>query len=103
MDKSVEFTLLAKTRQKNAIGVYEETITERTVYGQVGSVSASEFFAGGQAGFKPEYRVTMFAPDYEGEDSCRIGDETFTIYRTYLARTDVLELYLERRAGNAKS
>lgn len=103
MDKSVEFTLLAKTRQKNAIGVYEETITERTVYGQVGSVSASEFFAGGQAGFKPEYRVTMFAPDYEGEDSCRIGDETFTIYRTYLARTDVIELYLERRAGNAKS
>lgn len=103
MDRSVEFTLLAKTRQKNAIGVYEETITERTVYGQVGSVSASEFFAGGQAGFKPEYRVTMFAPDYEGEDSCRIGDETFTIYRTYLARTDVIELYLERRAGNAKS
>ena len=103
MDRSAEITLLAKTRQKNAIGVYEETITERTVYGQVGSVSASEFFAGGQAGFKPEYRVTMFAPDYEGEDSCRIGDETFTIYRTYLARTDVLELYLERRAGNAKS
>ena len=33
MDKSVEFTLLAKTRTKNAIGVYEETITERTVYG----------------------------------------------------------------------
>lgn len=103
MDRSAEITLLAKTRQKNAIGVYEETITERTVYGQVGSVSASEFFAGGQAGFKPEYRVTMFAPDYEGEDSCRIGDETFTIYRTYLARTDVIELYLERRAGNAKS
>ena len=103
MDRSAEITLLAKTRQKNAIGVYEETITERTVYGQVGSVSASEFFAGGQAGFKPEYRVTMFAPDYEGEDSCRIGDETFTIYRTYIARTDVIELYLERRAGNAKS
>lgn len=103
MDRSAEITLLAKTRQKNAIGVYEEMITERTVYGQVGSVSASEFFAGGQAGFKPEYRVTMFAPDYEGEDSCRIGDETFTIYRTYLARTDVIELYLERRAGNAKS
>ena len=103
MDRSAEITLLAKTRQKNAIGVYEETITERTVYGQIGSVSASEFFAGGQAGFKPEYRVTMFAPDYEGEDSCRIGDETFTIYRTYLARTDVIELYLERRAGNAKS
>lgn len=103
MDKSVEFTLLAKTRQKNAIGVYEETVTERTVYGQVGSVSASEFFAGGQAGFKPEYRVRMFAPDYEGEDSCKIGDETFSIYRTYLARTDEIELYLERRAGNAKS
>lgn len=103
MDRSAEITLLAKTRQKNAIGVYEETITERTVFGQIGSVSASEFFAGGQAGFKPEYRVTMFAPDYDGEDSCRIGDETFTIYRTYLARTDVIELYLERRAGNAKS
>lgn len=102
MDRSIDFILLSKTRAKNDIGQYEETVTERTVFGRIGDVSASEFFAGGQAGFKPEYRITMFAPDYEGEDQCKIGDEVFSIYRTYHATTDTLELYLERRAGNAK-
>jgi len=103
MDRSIDFVLLQKTRTKNTFGYYEETVKERTVFGRIGDVSASEFFAGGQAGFKPEYRITMFAPDYEGEDQCQIGDETFSIYRTYHATTDTLELYLERRAGNAKS
>ena len=94
------FDLISVERTQDSIGQYVETASSRTVYGQVGSVSMDEFFAGGQNGYKPEYRVTMFGPDYEGEKICQIGDQYFTIYRVYYTRTDTVELYLERRVGS---
>lgn len=100
MDRSIQFTLLPVTRTQDAIGQFVESATPRLVYGQITSVSAEEFFSGGQNGFKPEYRVTMFAYDYEGERRCLIDNVEYSIYRTYYGRTDKVELYLERRAGD---
>ena len=100
MDRSIQFSLISKTREKNEFGLYEETVTLKSVYGQISSVSASEFFAAGQNGFKPEYRLTMFEPDYSGEDEVVIGNVIYSVYRTYHARNDMIELYVERRAGN---
>lgn len=100
MDRSIQFTLLPATRTQDAIGQFVESATPRLVYGQITSVSAEEFFAGGQNGFKPEYRVTMFAYDYEGERRCLINNVEYSIYRTYYGRTDKVELYLERRVGD---
>lgn len=100
MDRSIQFTLLPVTRTQDAIGQFIESATPRLVYGQITSVSADEFFAGGQNGFKPEYRVTMFAPDYQGERRCLIDNVEYSVYRTYYGRTDNVELYLERRVGD---
>lgn len=100
MDRSIQFTLLPVTRTQDAIGQFIESATPRLVYGQITSVSADEFFAGGQNGFKPEYRVTMFAPDYQGERRCLIDNVEYSVYRTYFGRTDKVELYLERRVGD---
>jgi hypothetical protein len=100
MDRSIQFTLLPVTRTQDAIGQFVESATPRLVYGQITSVSAEEFFSGGQNGFKPEYRVTMFAYDYEGERRCLIDNVEYSIYRTYYGRTDKVELYLERRVGD---
>lgn len=100
MDRSIQFTLLPVTRTQDAIGQFVESATPRLVYGQITSVSAEEFFSGGQNGFKPEYRVTMFAYDYEGERRCLIDNVEYSIYRTYYGRTDKVELYLERRGGD---
>lgn len=100
MDRSIQFTLLPVTRTQDAIGQFIESVTPRLVYGQITSVSADEFFAGGQNGFKPEYRVTMFAPDYQGERRCLIDNVEYSVYRTYYGRTDNVELYLERRVGD---
>ena len=72
MDRSIVFELLTVERQQNSIGAYTETVTEKKVYGGIQSVSRDEFFAGGQNGFKPEYRITMFGPDYGGQMRCRI-------------------------------
>lgn len=100
MDKSIAFVLVAKNRTQDALKQWVETTVERNVFGQITSVSAQEFFAGGQNGFKPEFRIVMFGPDYEGEDEAIIDGVRFTIYRTYRGRYDAIELYLERRAGN---
>lgn len=100
MDKSIAFVLVSKTRTQDELKQWVETLVERPVFGQMTSVSAQEFFAGGQNGFKPEYRIVMFGPDYQGEDEAVIDGVHFTIYRTYRGRFDQIELYLERRVGN---
>lgn len=100
MDRSIQFTLLSVTRTQDSIGQFIETETPRLVYGQITSVSADEFFSGGQNGLKPEYRVTMFEPDYQDERRCLIGETEYSIYRVYRGRTDTVELYLERRTGD---
>ena len=53
------FYLLSAERSQDAIGQWVEERIERPVFGQVNSVTASEFFSGGQNGFKPDLRFTM--------------------------------------------
>lgn len=102
MDRSIVFTLLTVERAQDTIGQWTETDVRHTVYGQITSVSMDEYFAGGQNGFKPEYRITMFGPDYEGETRCEVDGVEYSIYRVYRGRTDTVELYLERRAGDKR-
>lgn len=74
-------------------------MTERQVFCNVSSVTASEFFEGGRNGLNPEYRMTMFNGDYQGETMLKFNGRTYAIYRTYLDRNDNLELYVERKGG----
>lgn len=99
MDRSTPITLIKETYAENAYGVLTATKTERQVYANVSSVSASEWFEGARAGLNPEYRIIMFSPDYEGEEIVEIGSVQYAIYRTYQARTDVIELYCQLRKG----
>lgn len=100
MDRSIVFTLLTVERAQDTFGQWKEEATRSTVYGQISSVSMDEFFAGGQNGYKPEYRITMFGPDYNDEQRCEIDGVEYSIYRIYRGRTDTVELYVERRAGD---
>lgn len=102
MDRSVVFYLLTPTHSQDNIGQWVETVEKRHVFGQVTSVTASEFFAGGQNGFQPELRITMFAPDYQEEENLELDGRVYSIYRRYYGRNDTLELYLERRRGDAE-
>lgn len=47
----------------------------------------------------PEYRATMFSPDYNGEQIAELDGVRYGIYRTYLGRNETVELYLEKKAG----
>ena len=100
MDRSAVITLIASTKAQNEYGVWTDSLSGRDVYCQVDSVTRSEFFEGGRNGLNPEYRFTMFFADYNGEQLVQYNGKTYSVYRTYHARTDTIELYVERKGGS---
>ena len=99
MDRSTPIYLITECFQEDQYGVLQPMRSKRMVYANVTSVSQGEFFEGGRAGLKPEYRMTMFAFDYAGENTLEYMGRTFDIYRTYMAGTDIVELYVQRKQG----
>ena len=80
-------------------GVPAETVEETTIYARVESVSASEFFDGGQNGLKPEYRFLVNAWEYSDEPDVEFNGKVYSVYRTFRRSLDLMELYVERKAG----
>ena len=99
MDRSNVLTLVDVTYTTDALNQQVPQETTRDVFCNVSSVSAQEFFAAGQAGLNPEWRVTMFSPDYNGEAIAELNGTRYGVYRTYLGKNETIELYLERKAG----
>lgn len=99
MDRSEELTLIAQTNTQDANGIWQTSETQRTVFCQANSVTRSEFFEGGRNGLNPEYEFTIFFADYNGEKVVEYKGQRYAVYRTYHARTDVLELYVQREGG----
>lgn len=99
MDRSRVITLVAETRTQDAYGVWRPTQTTRDVFAQVDSVTRSEFFEGGRNGLNPEYVFRMFFGAYKGEKICIYNGVAYSIYRTFIARSDIIELYAERKEG----
>lgn len=75
----------------------------RQVFAKVWSVTRSEFFEAGRAGYKPELVFSVWAGDYSGEGVIEYNDESYAVYRTFRRRegdgSDYIELYAERKAG----
>lgn len=92
-------TLRSSTATQDAYGVTRMEWTETDVYARVESVSAAEFFDGGQNGLKPEYRFTVSAWDYNDEIELAYHGQLYSVYRTYRRTLDLVELYAERKAG----
>ena len=99
MDRSNIIYLISETQTQDAYGVWRKTYTKRQIFCDVRSVTATEFFEGGRNGLNPEYQFTVFGPDYEGERIVEYNGNTYAVYRTYIARTDTLELYVQREGG----
>lgn len=99
MDRSEVITLVSTVKTQDEFGVWRETASGRDVFCQVDSVTRDEFFDGGRNGLNPQYRFTVFFGDYNGEQTVIYNGLPYAVYRTYLARKDVLELYVERKGG----
>ena len=100
MDRSEVITLIKYTKVQNDKGIWVDGVPiERNVYCAVDSVTRQEFFDAGRSGLNPEYRMTMFYGDYNGETLLMYQGSPYSVYRTYRAKTDIIELYVERKGG----
>ena len=99
MDRSNILTLVAFSSYKDEIGQIRNDETYTVVPCKVNSVTRSEWAIGGQQGLNPEYQCVIFQGDYNGEKECILEGTRYSIYRTYMARNDDLELYLTEKVG----
>lgn len=101
MDRSIPLDLLTTLYTSDSIGQQTSTTTSRTVFCDLQSVTRSEWTAAGEMGHNASMVAIMFAPDYNGEEICKMGDEIYSIYRTYYdMRFETVELYLEKKVGD---
>ena len=99
MDRSTVLTLVGIAYTQDAIGQQVPEETRRDVFCNVSSVSGTERLDAGRNGIKLEWRVTMFSPEYSGEEIVELEGVRYGVYRTYLGKNETIELYLERKAG----
>ena len=99
MDRSEVIELVSISYGKDAIGQKIPIECKREVFCQLGSVTRAEFFDAGRSGLNAQFRATVFAPDYQGEEIAIVRGHRYGIYRTYIGKNETLELYMEKKAG----
>lgn len=91
--------LLGKTITMNQLKQEVEVDTRTEIFAKKESISQSEFYKGGEAGLKPDFRLITAIIDYNGEREVELDDKKYGIYRTYERDQDYIELYCERKGG----
>lgn len=99
MDRANIVTLVGVIHKEDDIGNFVPIETKRDVYCNIASVSGSEWMEAGRIGIVPQYKITVFEYDYQGEEIAELNGKRYGIYRTYIGKNENLELYLERKAG----
>lgn len=105
MDRSNVTKLVSISYTNGGYGKRVATETKREVFCSVESIDRAEFFAAFNSDLRPEIKLTMFAPDYQGEVICEleVGGVwiKYDIYRTYIKKNEELELWCTRRNEDA--
>lgn len=99
MDRSNVIKLISQTYTRDNINQMIPVDTIRQVYCDVRSITRTEWFDAGRNGLQPIYVFTMFAPDYQGEKIVEFEGHRYGVYRTYRARNELLEVYVEEKGG----
>lgn len=99
MDRSDVINLISITQQQDEYGQWVDTPTSKQVFCQVESVGQREFFEAGRNGLNPQFKFTLFGGDYNNEPLVEYKGNQYSVYRTYLTKSDKMELYVERKGG----
>ncbi len=84
-----------------SVGSSADEDVRTAVFAEVDPVGRDEYEAAGQQGMKAEYKFTVWAAEYDGQEEVEYNGRRLSIYRTYGARSDdKTELYAAERAGN---
>lgn len=100
MNLAEKIALILTEYTQDDIGQWVEERTETDVFAIVESVTMSEFYQAGMQGFKPEYRMTVWMKEYNGQNLIEYNDKTYTVYRTYRRDDGRMELYVTERKGD---
>lgn len=100
MNRLVDVTLISQTETYDDMGVPAVTENETTIKGNFQSVSAQEFYRGGEIGIKPEFVVKVWEREYNGETVLEYEGKRYIIYRTYLVSDGRTELYCQKDIGS---
>lgn len=99
MTRINKITLITEQTTTDEIG--QPTTTEQSVelIGEVRSCSQQEFMSGRQSGLTPSYvfRITSFG--YSGQKIIVYNGARYSVYRTYEADDNYVELYTEAELG----
>lgn len=89
--------LISVTYTNDGYGKKVPTETLTSVLVTIESVGRAEFFSAFQQDMKSEYKVKMFAGDYNGQTMIEINSIRYDIYRTYEDDKNNMELYLTKK------
>lgn len=96
-----EIKLISKiatvARDRRGQIVYSETATP--IMCEVVPIARDEFFNGAQVGINPEFEFKINPVEYSGQKIIEYNGRRFSVYRSYQAGPDTLELYAEFVAG----
>lgn len=100
MTRDVTVTLITPVMAADQYGIPQPQ-TERRVNVLAGcqSVSQAEFFEAGRNGLRPEYKFSLFLGDYDGQKILEYNGKMYSIYRTYIGKSDTVELYVQETGG----
>ena len=99
MDRSNIIKLISETRTQDSIGQWVSQEIERTVFCDVRSITREEWFNAGRDGLQPSFMFVIFEPDYQGEKIVEFNGHRYGVYRTFRARNERMELYVEEKGG----
>lgn len=99
MDRSRVLKLISNTYIKDSIKQQVPQETAREVFCNVTGISGTEKLEAGREGLNPQFRATVFAFDYNGEEIVELDGERYSVYRTYPGKNEDMELYLEKKVG----
>lgn len=100
MNIAEKISLISIEYTQDDIGQWTEERTETEVFALVESVSMSEFYQAGMQGFKPEFKMTVWMNEYNGQNLIEYKDKTYTVYRSYRRDDGRMELYVTERKGD---
>ncbi|MBO6015681.1 MAG: phage head closure protein [Lachnospiraceae bacterium] len=102
-DKNQRCYLISYVSDQDDAGFEPDTPQEirKKVWCKVESISGREFARMGQNNIRPQCRVTLWADEYDEQDTVELEGKKYGVYRTFQPNPEEVELYLERKAGDA--
>jgi SPP1 family predicted phage head-tail adaptor len=91
--------LLIITSTKDELGQNVESETPVMSYCAKLSISRAEFSSAGSLGHKPQLLLVIDSDEYDNESRLEYDRTTYSIYKTFMRKDGLTELYCEVRAG----